>query len=61
MSVLHIVVFMNRFLDLRARFDQSSNYRPSGDMLKAEQQHNFQQQVVADPLIHDSHEEDLRE
>lgn len=61
MSVLHIVVFMNRFLDLRARFDQSSNYRPSGDILKAEQQHNFQQQVVAYALIDEGDEEDLRE
>jgi hypothetical protein len=61
MSVLHVVVFMNRFPDVRARFDQSSNHILSVDTLKAEQRHNFQPQAVADAPIDEGKEEDLRE
>lgn len=60
MSVLHVVVFTNRFADVRARFDQSSNHRLSVDTLKAEQRHDFQPQVVEDGLF-DEGIEDLRE
>jgi hypothetical protein len=61
MSVLHVVEFLNRFPDVRARFDRSSSHRLSADTLKAEQRHNFQPQVVADELIDEENEEDMRE
>ena len=61
MSVLHVVVFMNRFPDVRKPFDQSSNHRLSVYTLKAERRHNFQPQVVADALIDEGNSEDLKE
>ena len=56
-----VVLFMNRFPDVRERFDRFSNYRPSVDTLKAEQRHNFQPQAVEDVLIDEGNEGDLRE
>ncbi len=61
LSVSPVVVLMNRFPDVQARFDQSSNHRSSVDTLIAEQRHNLQPQAVANALIDERKEEDLRE
>jgi len=52
---------MNKFPDLRKRFDQSSNYRSSVDTLKAEQRHDPQPQAIANALSDGGKEGDLRE